>query len=53
MPLFQMGMGGQNLPVKVTVINEQGLVVLDTLIKPCIDGLDNEDVESIINYKSQ
>lgn len=36
-------------------MNEHGLIVLDTLIKPTVDGLDEneKDVEAMMNYKSQ
>jgi len=36
---FQSGMQGCNYPVKVTIINEEGLIVIDTLIRPAIDGV--------------
>jgi len=49
---FLLGCQGQNIPVKVTVVNEDGLIVLDTLIRPCIDGIDQIDVDAIPNYRS-
>ena len=42
------------MPVKVTVVNEEGLIVLDTLIRPMIDGIDESTpIHTIQNYKSQ
>lgn len=36
---------GMNIPCKVSVINEQGQVVLDTLVRPHVDDKDFADVQ--------
>lgn len=52
--MFQTAMQGCNVPVKITVVNESGLIVLDTLIRPTIDGVDDKtDLTTVQNYKSQ
>ena len=38
---------GQNIPCKVSVINEKGHIVLDTLVKPSVSGVDVEDVREL------
>ena len=38
---------GVNIPCKVSIINEEGVVVLDTLIRPCVDGADYSDVSEV------
>ena len=43
---------GQTIPCKVSIINEQGHIVLDTLVKPSLGGIDIEDVQEIEGFKS-
>jgi len=45
-------MNGVNIPCKVSVVNGQGVVVLDTLVKPSINGEDVEDIRKIDGYTS-
>ena len=43
---------GSNIPCKVSVINEQGLVILDTLVRPCVNGKDASDISQIKGHRS-
>ena len=44
---------GLNIPCKVSIVNEQGLIVLDTLIQPCVGMVNYPNVKNDLDgYKS-
>ena len=45
-------MNSMNIPNKVSVINEDGEVVLDTLVRPYVNGVDYQDVTQIAGHGS-
>lgn len=43
---------GQNVPIKVSVVDERGRLVLDTLIRPHANGIDYDSPDDLPGYKS-
>lgn len=43
---------GQNIPIKASVVDERGLLVLDTLIRPCVNGQNFDSAEDVPGYRS-
>ena len=48
----EFGVLGQNIPCKVSVVNAEGQIVLDTLIKPSLCGQDIDDITRVEGFKS-
>lgn len=51
-PTFGGVVGGMNIPCKVSVVNDLGIVILDTLIKPSLNGVDLDNLSKVEGYKS-
>lgn len=51
-PYYALPGMGQNIPIKVSVVDERGILVLDTLIRPCVNGIDYDGAEDVPGYKS-
>ena len=50
---FSFTGSGLNIPCKVSIINEKGEIVLDTLIQPCVAGVNYPNVgDDLEGYKS-
>ena len=45
-------MNNMNIPNKVSIINEDGEIVLDTLVRPYVNGIDYQDVNLIVGHGS-
>lgn len=43
---------GYNVVVKVSLVNENGHIVLDTLVRPDVEGQEEKKVEDIEGYRS-
>jgi len=43
---------GQSVACKVSVVNQDGLIVLDTLVRPMVNGQNVENVREIPQFKS-
>merc|ERR1711959_717917 len=43
---------GQNIPIKVSVVDECGRLVLDSLIRPCVNGINFDSAEDVPGFKS-
>lgn len=50
--LMMYSLQSQNIPIKVSIVNQDGQIVLDTLIRPCVNGHDYDDAKAVPGYRS-